>query len=92
MRTIVVLIRVSRGFLEECAASFKHVTLWTNPHHMGPNDGHVYNVAKVVEQFPNAPFYVFCDDDVLYHPSWLERLIQFTMKRANSGSKESLPP
>jgi glycosyltransferase involved in cell wall biosynthesis len=64
------------GFLKECAAHFARVTLWMNPYRMGPNNGHAYNVPKVVELFPQAPFYVFCDDDVLYHPGWLTRLIQ----------------
>jgi GT2 family glycosyltransferase len=52
---------------------------------MGPNDGHTYNVPKIVEQFPQAPFYIFCDDDVLYHPGWLKRLIQTYYEAQQEG-------
>ena len=74
-----------QGFLEDCATKFKHVTLWKNPYRMGPNSGHVYNTRKVVEQFPEAPFYVFCDDDVLYSPGWLKRLIQIYREAQQEG-------
>src|SRR5258706_10434013 len=33
-----------RGFLEECAAAYGKVALWTNPRRLGPNGGHAYNV------------------------------------------------
>ena len=63
-------------FLEELAAKHACVELWTNPERLGPNKGQEYNFAKVVEQFADAPYFVTCDDDIIYHPGWLQRQIQ----------------
>jgi GT2 family glycosyltransferase len=64
------------GFLAGLAAQHPRVEVWTNPERMGPNRGQAYNVPRVVERFPTAPYFVFCDDDMIYHPGWLQRLIR----------------
>jgi glycosyltransferase involved in cell wall biosynthesis len=65
-----------QGYLERLAAANPNVEVRVNPRRMGPNEGQQYNFPRVVEQFPDAPFYVLCDDDIIYHPGWLQRLIQ----------------
>jgi glycosyltransferase involved in cell wall biosynthesis len=65
-----------RPFIEGLADSDRRVELWSNPYNMGPNEGQAYNFPRLVERFPQAPYYVLCDDDVIYHPGWLQRLIQ----------------
>jgi glycosyltransferase involved in cell wall biosynthesis len=65
-----------QGYLECLAAAHANVEVWLNPKRLGPNEGQQYNFPKIVERFPNAPFYVLCDDDIIYHPGWLQRLIQ----------------
>jgi GT2 family glycosyltransferase len=61
------------------------VALWTNPRRLGPDMSQVYNARKVIEAFPDAPFYVFCDDDVVYHRGWLKRLIQIHDEARDAG-------
>jgi len=51
------------------------VEVWRNPSRMGPNLGQEYNVPRLVERFPTAEYLVFCDDDIVYHPGWLQRTI-----------------
>ncbi|MBI4524935.1 MAG: glycosyltransferase [Deltaproteobacteria bacterium] len=67
--------RVER-FLTDCAKSFRYAEVWVNPYRMGPNKGQEYNVPRVLQRFPGAPYYVLCDDDIIYHPGWLQRLVQ----------------
>ncbi len=62
-------------FLRGLAEADSRVELWTNPERQGPNRGHVYNVGKLLERFPTAECFVLCDDDVIYHPGWLQRLL-----------------
>ncbi|HJT34361.1 MAG TPA: glycosyltransferase family A protein [Pirellulales bacterium] len=62
-------------FLRRLAQADSRVELWTNPQRMGPNRGHVYNVGKLLERFPSAECFALCDDDVVYHPGWLQRLL-----------------
>lgn len=62
-------------FLRRLAEADPRVELWTNPGRMGPNRGHVYNVGKLLERFPSAECFALCDDDVVYHPGWLQRLL-----------------
>jgi GT2 family glycosyltransferase len=63
-------------FVTGLAAEHANVEVWTNPRQMGPNEGHAYNVPLLFEKFPEAPYIVLCDDDVVYHPGWLQRLIR----------------
>jgi len=62
-------------FARACANDRPHVTLLRTPKRLGPNAAHAYLVPRVIERVPGAPFYVFCDDDVIYHPEWLTRLV-----------------
>jgi hypothetical protein len=43
---------------------------------MGPNRGHEYNFPRVIERFPDAQLFMMCDDDIIYHPGWLQRLVR----------------
>lgn len=72
-------------YLARLAAEDARVELWTNPQRMGPNKGQEYNVPLVIERFPDAPYLVFCDDDVIYHPGWLQRLIQVHHEAKDAG-------
>jgi glycosyltransferase involved in cell wall biosynthesis len=63
-------------FLRQLAEQHDIVELWRNPERLGPNRGQEYNFPRVVAKYPDAPFYVMCDDDVIYHPGWLQRLIR----------------
>lgn len=63
-------------FLRRLADTHSNVDVWTNPRNLGPDEGQVYNFPRLVERFPDAPFFALCDDDVIYHPGWLQRLIQ----------------
>ena len=51
------------------------VEVWSNPERMGPNRGQEYNFPKVVERYPNAEVVMMCDDDLVYHPGWLQRIL-----------------
>lgn len=63
-------------YLKQLAAQYPRVSVRKNPQPMGPNKGQEYNVPLLWEEFPSAPYMVFCDDDVIYHPGWLQRLIR----------------
>lgn len=73
------------GFLQGCAAGRPNVEVWTNPERMGPNKGQEYNALRVVGRFPQAPYYVFCDDDMIYHPGWLQRLVRVYEEARDAG-------
>jgi glycosyltransferase involved in cell wall biosynthesis len=62
--------------LRELPQKDPRVQVWRNHERMGPNTGQAYNFAKLVETFPTAKVLVTCDDDVIYHPGWLQRLLQ----------------
>ncbi len=64
-----------RQLMEYWAATYQNVELWSNPERMGPNRGQAYNFPRVVERFPDAELFMLCDDDVIYHPGWLQRLV-----------------
>ncbi len=72
-------------FLGRLARQYPIVEVRRNPQRLGPNKGHEYNVPLLWEQFPQAPFIVCCDDDVIYHPGWLQRLIQVYHEARESG-------
>lgn len=63
-------------FLERLQTSDARVEIWRNPERLGPNKGQEYNVPRLWARFPDAPLIVCCDDDVIYYPGWLQRLIQ----------------
>jgi glycosyltransferase involved in cell wall biosynthesis len=63
-------------FLRGLAAARSNVELWTNPERLGPDRGQEYNFPLVAARFPDAPYYLLCDDDIIYHPGWLQRLVR----------------
>jgi glycosyltransferase involved in cell wall biosynthesis len=76
--------RVAR-FLARCSARYPHVEVRTNPRRLGPNGGQAYNFPRLVDRFPDAPYYVLCDDDIIYHPGWLGRLIRVHDEARDAG-------
>src|SRR5206468_808926 len=72
-------------FLEECARQHANVELWTNPERLGPNKGQEYNFSKLLERYSDAEFFVTCDDDIIYHPGWLQRQIQVYREATAAG-------
>ena len=71
--------------LASCAKSDSRVELWTNPERMGPNKGQEYNFARMVGRFPDASLFAICDDDIIYHPGWLQRLVQVQEEARTAG-------
>lgn len=63
-------------FLKRLAETDRRVQVWRTPCNLGPNKGQEYAVPLLWERFPEAPFIVCCDDDVIYHPEWLRVLIR----------------
>lgn len=72
-------------YLDDLARKYPNVEIWNNPERLGPNKGQEYNFAKLVERFPDAPYFVNCDDDIIYHPGWLQRLIATHREATESG-------
>lgn len=72
-------------FLRGLAEADPRVELWTNPQRMGPNGGQAYNVPRLIERFPEARLIGLCDDDVVYHPGWLKRLVRVAHEAASEG-------
>ena len=62
--------------MRACAERDARVEVWRNPERMGPNRGHEYNFPRVVERYPDAELFMLCDDDLIYHPGWLQRLVR----------------
>jgi GT2 family glycosyltransferase len=75
------------SFLAELARRYAFVEVWTNPERLGPNKGQEYNVPLVLARFPDAPYLVLCDDDIIYHPGWLQRLIQVYQDAKTAGMR-----
>jgi glycosyltransferase involved in cell wall biosynthesis len=63
------------------------VEIWVNPERMGPNRGQEYNFPRVIERFPNAEVVMLCDDDIVYHPGWLQRLTSVYEESTKVGLK-----
>src|SRR5687768_16013669 len=62
-------------YLESVAASDRRVRIVTNETNKGPNWGQEDAFAFVETEYPDAPYYVNIDDDVLYNREWLTRLL-----------------
>ncbi|HEV3444235.1 MAG TPA: glycosyltransferase [Gemmataceae bacterium] len=75
------------GYLADLARRHAFVEVWTNPERLGPNKGQEYNVPRVLARFPDAPYLVLCDDDIIYHPGWLQRLIQVYQDARAAGMR-----
>jgi GT2 family glycosyltransferase len=72
-------------FLQRLASAHGNVEVWTNPQRLGPNKGQEYNVPLLAAKFPDAPYFMFCDDDVIYHPGWLQRLVRVYEEARGQG-------
>jgi glycosyltransferase involved in cell wall biosynthesis len=62
-------------FLKEIARSDSRVEVIVNECNKGPNWGQEDAYRRVVDEFPDAPYFVNVDDDVIYNKLWLDRLI-----------------
>src|SRR4029453_6951421 len=71
--------------MEECAARDPRVELWRNPERLGPNKGQEVNFLRVVDRFPNAGWFALCDDDIIYHPGWLQRTLTVAVEARARG-------
>ena len=65
-----------RPFIESLAKKYDNVRLWFNEENLGPNKGQEVVIPRIWSKYPNAPYLICCDDDVIYHPGWLQRLIR----------------
>jgi len=61
------------------------VEIWKNPRRMGPDLGQEYNVPRLLDRYPHAEYLVFCDDDIIYQPGWLQRTIQAAREGEDAG-------
>ena len=43
---------------------------------LGPNGAQVAVYKYIDNEYPQAPFYINCDDDVIYHKKWLKMLLE----------------
>jgi GT2 family glycosyltransferase len=71
--------------LEECAAQYPRVELWRNRERLGPNKGQEVNFLRLVDRFPTAEWFALCDDDVIYHPGWLQRTLTVALEARARG-------
>jgi glycosyltransferase involved in cell wall biosynthesis len=71
--------------MAECARRDARVEVWRNPERMGPNRGQEYNFPLVVARYPDAELFMLCDDDLIYHPGWLQRLVRIREEAGKSG-------
>ncbi len=60
--------------LRETAQADRRVRLVFGETNRGPNWGQEYIYSIVESDYPDAPFFVNVDDDVIYHRQWLVRL------------------
>jgi hypothetical protein len=64
-------------------ANDRRVRLFTNHVNKGPNKGQADAYAQVEAEYPDAPYFINVDDDVVYNRRWLTRLL---MARDELGS------
>lgn len=73
------------ALLARLVSADPRIEVWRNPRRMGPNLGHEYNVPKLIDRFRGAEFLVFCDDDIVYHPGWLQRTLRVAGEAESAG-------
>lgn len=61
-------------FLNTLAAQDSRVRIIRNEINKGPNWGQVDAFTQVEAEYPDAPYFVNVDDDMLYHRKWFRRL------------------
>ncbi|MEW6536570.1 MAG: glycosyltransferase [Candidatus Auribacterota bacterium] len=64
-----------KPFLESLARQDKRLKLFFHSANVGPNKGQERAVGYLLEHYPDAPFFVSVDDDIIYHNQWLRRLM-----------------
>lgn len=72
-------------FLQWCIRQDQRFELWQNPYRMGPNQGQEYNFPLMVTRYPDSKYYGNCDDDIIYHPGWLQRLVKIAEESQAEG-------
>lgn len=72
-------------FLNHLATEHNRTELWVNEVNLGPNKGQEVLVPKVWNKYPESRFLVCCDDDIIYHPGWLQHLIQVYYEARDAG-------
>lgn len=64
-----------REFLKAIAKRDARVRIIHGTENKGPNLGQQDIYRQIVDEYPDAPYYVNVDDDVVYHRDWLTRLL-----------------
>lgn len=64
-----------REFLKTIANRDARVRIIHGTENKGPNLGQQDVYRQIVDEYPDAPYYVNVDDDVVYHRDWLTRLL-----------------
>jgi GT2 family glycosyltransferase len=75
----------AQRLMAECAERCARVELWTNSERLGPNKGQEVNFRRLTERFPDASYFVLCDDDIIYQPGWLQRTLTVAEEAAAAG-------
>jgi len=65
-----------RDYLKSIASQDHRVRVIFGEQNKGPNLAQQEIYRQVVEEYPDTPFYLNVDDDVIYHRDWLARLTQ----------------
>lgn len=63
-----------REFLQTAAKSDNRLRIIFGEQNKGPNLGQQDIYKQIAAEYPDAPFYLNADDDVVYHRDWLNRL------------------
>jgi hypothetical protein len=50
--------------------------VWSSPAWAEPEPDASAGFSTVIEAFRDAPYYVICADQLLYHPDWFDRLLR----------------
>jgi hypothetical protein len=64
-----------KRYLNELDRTNDKVTVIWGKNNLGPNAAQVAVYKYIENEYPQAPFYINCDDDVIYHKKWLQMLI-----------------
>ncbi len=72
-------------FLNIISKEDKRIKVIFSKINRGPNKGQEYIFSKIIEEYPNAPFFLTLDDDVIYNPNWYIRLTEALQECKNIG-------
>lgn len=62
-------------YLAETARRDPRVRILRGDENKGPNRGQQDVYAQIVDDYPDAPYFINVDDDVIYHRDWLVHLL-----------------